>query len=271
MGIHDRSDKDLKKNRNKWVAHERIEESNRTRLLCFPFPGGSASYFAPWKKKISATVDLIPVLYPLREVRSKEKMPGSFIEFVREFVDENEELFSKPYAFFGYCGGATVAFEASIYATQKYGRGPSYGMVASSEAPEYLRDRLPEVDASENTERMLEYLSNLGIFDASILQNDMFLKYYLPIFTADCDLYRTYQYVPGRKIDCDLDILVGFPDPSVAEEKAVEWKDVTNGSYDLKNVEGGHFFVDSKTDEVCDLLNRKLRSLEGIGETTGIF
>ena len=40
-------------------------------------------------------------------------MEENFELFVDDFINENKELFSVPYAFFGYCGGAVLAYEIS--------------------------------------------------------------------------------------------------------------------------------------------------------------
>ena len=61
-------------------------------------------------------------------------------------------------------------------------------MAASSEAPEYLKDTLPEVDEGESYDKIKEYLTGLEIFDKAMLENDLFLRYYLPMLKADCDL-----------------------------------------------------------------------------------
>ena len=45
---------------NKWIAHGRMSEENKINLLCFSYPGGSASNFATWKKLIDSRINLLP-------------------------------------------------------------------------------------------------------------------------------------------------------------------------------------------------------------------
>lgn len=241
---------------NKWIAHERYSAEAEMNLFCFSFPGGSASYFAPWKKLIDSRINVLPVLYPQRETRAKEKMHRNLEEFVKDFVETNKELLSKPYAFFGYCGGAVVAYDCCRYAASLGLAQPLFGVAASSEAPEYLKDTLPEVDEGESYDKIKEYLTGLEIFDKAMLENDLFLRYYLPMLKADCDLYRTYDYKQFR-LSSELIIMRAVDDKSVSEEKAGEWRNVADSDISQITVEGGHFFVDKKTDMVCELINKK--------------
>jgi len=90
-------------NNNKWIAHENIKEGNSINLLCFIFDGGSAGYFATWKYGLSDTINLIPILYQVREKRKKEEMYKDMEAFVTDFVMCLGDVLKSRYAFFGYC------------------------------------------------------------------------------------------------------------------------------------------------------------------------
>ncbi len=245
---------------NKWIAHERYNADAEINLFCFAFPGGSASYFAPWKKKLGNEINILPVLYPQRETRAREKMYPTFEEFVIDFVNENKKILTeKSYAFFGYCGGACVAYDCFRYAAEINLPQALFGVIASSEAPQYLKETLPEVDESESTEKIKEYLSSLNIFDKAMLENEFFLKYYIPMFKADCDLYRTYNYRQFR-LSIALTVMRSADDTMVSEEKAKNWQNVTLHDIDFRTVDGGHFFVDKNAKLVCDIINEKLNT-----------
>lgn len=244
--------------KSKWIAHERINPENKINLLCFTYPGGSASNFATWKRKIDEKINLFPILYPEREIRKNDAMEESFELFIKDFVEENEELFKTPYTFFGYCGGAVLAYEASIKVRELYGREPVWGLIASSEAPEYLRDSLVAFPNKHAEKDITEYLLGLGMFDENVLKNDMFLEYYIPMLIADCKMLDTYMHNEHEKLKCDFDILFGKEDKTVNYEKTEKWKDVTDGETRIEVREGGHFFVDTQKDFICGLINERL-------------
>ena len=67
----------IKRNKNKWFAHQTSNPEAKLNLLCFVFAGGSPSFFAPWKTIFPSTVNLMPVLYPGRESRAAEILPDT--------------------------------------------------------------------------------------------------------------------------------------------------------------------------------------------------
>ncbi|MGC4019648.1 MAG: thioesterase domain-containing protein [Muricomes sp.] len=252
--------------KSRWIAHERVKPEGKINLLCFTYPGGSASNFAPWKRNIDDRINLIPILYPEREVRKNDKMEESFELFIKDFMEENESLFAMPYAFFGYCGGAVLGYEIAVKAAGLYGKEPVWGFVASSEAPEYLKDSLvpfPEENAESD---IVEYLLGLKIFDKSIVNNKIFLEYYIPMLKADCSMLDTYEYIKQGKLKCDFDVLYGKDDQTVRYEKTKQWTEVTKGSVKFEQREGGHFFVEAQKEYVCSLINERLSGwLENCG------
>lgn len=246
--------------KSRWIAHEKIQPKGKINLLCFTYPGGSASNFAPWKRQIDERINLIPILYPEREVRRKEKMESTFESFIEDFMKENETLFHLPYAFFGYCGGAVIGYEISIKAMEKYGKSPIWGVIASSEAPEFLKDSLVPFPDGNEENGIIKYLLGLKMFDEHIVENKIFLDYYIPLLKADCKMLETYTFIEKKKLNCDLDVLLGRDDQTVRFEKAKKWEAVTQGKVTLEERNGGHFFVDAQKKYVCDLINQRLIS-----------
>ena len=79
----------IKRNKNKWFAHQTSNPEAKLNLLCFVFAGGSPSFFAPWKTIFPSTVNLMPVLYPGRESRAAEILPDTMEELVETFSKES--------------------------------------------------------------------------------------------------------------------------------------------------------------------------------------
>lgn len=243
---------------SKWVAHQRICPEGRINLLCFAYPGGSAGNFATWKKQIDPAINLIPILYPEREVRKNDPMQATFDQFITELVEENPELFELPYAFFGYCGGAVLAYETAVLVKKRYGKEPVWGMIASSEAPLHLRDSLVAFPNQNAKEDMIAYLISLDMFDESVLHNPLFLDYYIPLLQADCKLLDTYVHRTHEPLRCDLDILFGEEDTTVAYEKTKKWETVTTGESRFHKCAGGHFFVEQQKELVHGMIHQRL-------------
>lgn len=254
---------------NKWIAHERIYEENAINLLCFAYPGGSASNFAPWKKLIHTKINLIPILYPEREIRKNDPMEESFTLFVEDFVRDNQALFKIPYAFFGYCGGAVLAYEIAIKAKEVYEKEPEWGFISSSEAPEYLRDSILEFPSEGSREDIIKYLLDLKMFEENIVRNNVFLDYYIPLLIADCKMLYTYKYQMHDKLKCGFDIWFGKEDKNTNYKRAEQWKEYTYGLVNMEGIEGGHFFVDANKEYICNKINKRLLKLNEEGNKYG--
>ena len=95
---------------NKWIAHYNNIENSDYNLFCFPYTGGSASYFAPWINEMPENVGIAPVLYPMRETRFTEPLMNTVEEMAAALVEDSIDLFRKPFAFYGHCSGAVIAY-----------------------------------------------------------------------------------------------------------------------------------------------------------------
>lgn len=243
---------------NKWIAHENVTEGNKLSLLCFIFDGGSASYFSAWKYSLNEDIDLIPILYPVREKRRKEPMYKDMQAFVEDLAVSLEDIFRGRYAFFGYCSGSVIAYETAVRVRELYGTEPEYGMIISSEAPEFLHESVPKL-TDENRERLFfEHLSALPFIDEKTLHDKVFLDYYKPLFTADHDLLDSYDFHGHDKLGCDLDVIICPDDPKVIREKAQRWDQLTSGKTRIIERDGGHFLVDSQKEYIFSRLNERL-------------
>lgn len=245
-------------NIDKWIAHESVNESNKINLLCFIFDGGSASYFAPWKYKLAGDINLIPILYPQREKRRTEKMYENMKLFIEDLVKSLETIFKNQYAFFGYCSGAVLAYEAAVLAKEYYNVDPVYGMIISSEAPKYLPNTVPSCSEENKEQLFLKHMSGLPTISDEMFNDRVFLEYYEPIITADYDLLRTYRYKEHEKLNCDFDVIMSPSDVKVERKKVKEWEKLTNGKTHLFEKEGGHFLVEQQEAFIFQRLNNRL-------------
>lgn len=249
--------------KNKWIAHENIKEGNRLNLICFIFDGGSASYFSSWKYEINEDINIIPILYPVREKRRSDPMYENMDAFVNDLVVSLEEIFRGRYAFFGYCSGAIIAYEAAVKAYELYHNLPEYGMIISSEAPEFLKRQVPHLN-DENRERLFfEHLSSLPFMDEKTLHDKTFLDYYKPLFEADHNLLESYDYKKKEMLSCDLDVIVCPDDPKVERDKVLKWAELTDGNVNVIEKDGGHFLVDVQKEYIFRTLNEKLSDFKG--------
>ena len=56
-----------------WIRFENIAADEQVRLFCFPYAGGGASSFLPWKPLLPDYISLFPVQLPGHEERYGEQ------------------------------------------------------------------------------------------------------------------------------------------------------------------------------------------------------
>lgn len=247
---------------NKWIAHSTNRENADVNLLCFTYAGGSPSFFAPWKKLFGENINLCPVLYPGRELRKNDPMPDSVEELAYEFVSENGELFSKPYAVFGHCTGALIGYEAVLAARKLFGCEPLIFFASGCESPRYaMSEMVAGFRGKEPTnEEMLESLLEYELVDQNFAANQTFLDYYLPIYRVDLRILAAYKKESDELMDCPIFTLHGNKDRMVNSQKIASWKYYTRGELTDKVYEGKHFYVNDYKKEVCSIVSEKIES-----------
>ncbi|TCP45023.1 surfactin synthase thioesterase subunit [Tamaricihabitans halophyticus] len=240
-----------------WVRRFHPAEHPRTRLVCFPHAGGSASYFFPVSRALAPSVEVICLQYPGRQDRRSEPC----LETVAGFADGASAALRQwtelPLVLFGHSLGATIAFEtarrlqadgldvAGLFASGR--RGPT------TERDERVHERTDD--------GLLTELRQLSGTDGAVLGDHELVRMILPALRADYRAAETYRHVPGEKLRCPITALVGADDPKVTLDEARDWAAHTTDTFELKMFPGGHFYLQDHQQAVLDVLSAYLDGL----------
>lgn len=230
--------------KSEWIAHGTSHPEAWVNLILFPYAGGSPSMFAPWKALFPDWVQLMPVLYPGRELRRDDPMPKDVVTMAHEFVDQNLALFERPYALFGHCTGVVMAYEVARYVHERFGRMPACFIASGSESPRYAAGQLLgalDVDDDELVARMMEY----GLVGPDFAANQNFLAYYLPIYRRDLKLMAGYQVEEPWILDCPVHLMQGDADPVLHPEGVSDWDAFCALPPQRHVFPGPHFYLNS--------------------------
>lgn len=246
----------IKRSKDKWLAHQVEREEATLNLICFVFAGGSPSFFAPWKSMLPNWINLIPVLYPMREKRIGDPMPKNIESFVDEFFKDNQRLMDKDIAIWGHCSGCLIGMEYARCLC-KEGKIPKAFIVSGAEAPPQVLIRLKgdneNRELSElSDEEILRDLSKYQMVEPDMIANETFCKYFIPIFKADLGLF--HSYIPKRRPQLNIPALVmnGKDDKSLIWDEVEGWQDYFISKVEFRKYPGEHYFVNDDRKKIID-------------------
>jgi surfactin synthase thioesterase subunit len=205
---------------NPWLVRE-PDPGGQARLFCLPFAGSGASAYRHWPRRIG-DVEVCPVQLPGRETRIREKSKQDFDDFAIDAAAGLLPYLDRPFALFGHCMGALLAYALLVRLQETGGPLPGRLIVSASLVPSrgfygVFRPDMTDAEVTVELERVVavtgsELDPDLLPLAIRILRNDVGM----------CSRYRPpgpYPLVPP------ITALWWTADPDVREVDAAEWAD----------------------------------------------
>jgi hypothetical protein len=151
-----------------WLRHYLPAAEPRSRLICLPHAGGSASYFLPVTRALGAETDVLAVQYPGRQDRRGEPLVATIGELADRIFEVLRPLADLPLVLFGPSMGATAAFEVAVR-LEAAGLRAAALFASGRRAPSTHRiERVHTLD----DDGLLADLRKLGGTDLAVLDGD---------------------------------------------------------------------------------------------------
>lgn len=244
---------------SKWVApFYRCGSGALLRLFCFPYAGGGGSVFVRALAGLTRSIEVCPVQLPGRENRLSEPFLTSVPEVARAAAAGLQEYFDMPFAFFGHSLGAIVAYELAQILLRSAGPQPRRLVVSAHRAPHVPspHDSYWNLPDAEFKKRVAELKGT----PKEVLEHEELQALMLPIMRADFRLDETYSHNPDHgPLQCPITAIGGLLDSEVPKADLLAWSATTVGQFELKMINGDHFFVHSQTPALISLLGEALR------------
>jgi pyochelin biosynthetic protein PchC len=240
-----------------WIRSFRPDPDADRTLVCFPFAGGSASYFFPLSRALAAGTEVCAIQYPGRQDRRGERC----VEGIGELADRIAEVLGnwpkREMVLLGHSMGATVAFEVARKLESLGDAGPSLVRLIASgrRAP-----AIPSVTLlhRRTDSEILSEVRRLQGTGAPAILDDELMRAFLPAIRADYKAIETYACPAGTKISCPVTAFAGMADPSTSLDQVKAWAECTSGKFDLRIFAGGHFFLDGWSAETVSIIQECL-------------
>ena len=230
------------------------------RLLCLPYSGGSAMFYARWRRLLPSWIDVRPVEWPGRGARTDEPLATDPRALASQLAAELHARLDAPYALFGHSLGALIAFELAHSLLDRGAPAPAILFASGTEAPA-VRDgskrRLPLSD-----EALLQELRNLQGTPDEALSNPELMRSALPVLRADFLMCGAYAYRPRYPLPCPVHVFGGVDDEA-SRELLQAWRQETSAAFTLDVLPGHHFFIHTQQAELLDLIGSALARQSG--------
>jgi surfactin synthase thioesterase subunit len=230
-----------------WIRRFHPASGSTRRLVCFPHAGGSAVFFFPLSRELSAPagarqfgVEVLAVQYPGRQDRHAEPAIDTIAGLADEITHALRPWAAEPLAFFGHSMGAVVAFEVARRMEARGDAGPTRLIVSGRRAP--ARERHQDVHLRDDAGIVAE-LRRLAGTDTRLLGDEEILRMILPAIRADYTAIETYRPGEGAVVRCPVTAFTGDADPQTTIDEADAWRDHTTGAFALRVFPGGHFYL----------------------------
>jgi medium-chain acyl-[acyl-carrier-protein] hydrolase len=235
-------------------------------LICMPQAGAGANVFRRWGRypELRGTA-IWAARLPGREKRLMEPPVESIEEMAELLVESALGVATGPIVLFGHCSGALVAYEMA-HLLNAVTNGPRVAcLVISAQQAPLTFPEVPEVSVSELSAReLLDRVAGLEGTPQKVLANEEVIQMILPAIRADMlAVERYYDRGNRSRLGSPIVAFGGKQDSLVSAEDLCSWENLTEHSFALHLIDGGHFFLDENQESVVQQLALVIQGIEG--------
>lgn len=243
-----------------WIVRNAPNEAAALRLFCLPYSGGSASVFRQWQRLLSIPeLEVCAIQLPGREQRFQERPFFHMHELIPALGEAILPLLDRPFVLFGHSLGALIAFCLSRWLRSEQRRLPRLLMVSGRAAPQ-VGLRRPPVHHLPDT-AFIQELAYYGATPKAVLDDPELRELFLPMLRADFSLFETYTHKEEPPLPCPIVACTGESDHAVLRADVESWRVHTASTFTLHTFDGGHFFLNTASAALLQILAGELRAL----------
>ncbi|MEU9394177.1 alpha/beta fold hydrolase [Streptomyces sp. NPDC048324] len=224
---------------DRWLRRYRDDDGCETKLLCFAAAGAGASAYRTWALGLPSDVAVLAVRYPGREDRFGDPFAPRLEALADEIANALGALTRHRLVMFGHSMGASVAHEVALR-FQEWGCPPAALCVSGRRATHALAGRQM---ISGTDEEIIAHVVGFDASRAAVFADPDLREIVLPAVRADYHLVDDYVGGPRPLLDCPVYGYTGDTDSEVTPEQMRRWGELTQETFRLRVLPGGHFYL----------------------------
>jgi surfactin synthase thioesterase subunit len=227
------------------------------RVLCFPFAGVGASALRTWPTVLNGgAVELCPVQLPGRENRMGEEPYHDFETFAADAAEALRPAMDKPFALWGHCMGALLAYALLVRLEETGGPIPVRLFASSSLVPH--RGFFGPFHPDMSDERLGEDLKNISRQMGAGEPLPELLPLAIKVLRNDVQMCFGYKPPGPRTLSCPVSTIGWRDDADVAPDEMAEWKDYADVTAHV--LDGDSFTFLKAPPEMFEVIKRDLHA-----------
>ena len=237
----------------RWVRRPHPVAEPRTRLVCLPAAGGTASAYYTWAARLPERVELLSVQYPGHQDRFAEPCLPSVPELADALTAALAPYADRPLHLFGHSLGAMVAYEVAVRLEAGAGPGPVSVFVSGAYAPQRAVPYPEELTDAE----LEEDIRAFSWLEPEVLDVPALRELVLPSLMNDIRAAMIYRPTEVVRLRCPVFSYGGSEDRTGSPEELSAWRDVSSGTAAWRQFDGDHFYLRAHEAElVADIAAR---------------
>lgn len=202
---------------SRWFLRTPLPDA-RARIFCLPYSGCGASMYRRWPIEFEG-VNICPVQPPGRENRLREPVLTSYESLAVSLAEALAPYLDRPYALFGHCAAALMAYETSLRLVQSGHSHPARLFVSSEVAPQDgPYGRFLDLSDDELTAELRHLMVGLGGVPAP-----SFVEMTLEVLRKDLDANRRYYRETPPRLPCPITSIAWTGDVGMEPERLTGW------------------------------------------------
>ncbi|MFC0107900.1 thioesterase II family protein [Kibdelosporangium aridum] len=224
------------------------------RVFAFPHAGAGSAQLVDLGAAVARhRLSLWSVNLPGRQARLAEPPLDDY----RELVDELAAALAsvddgRPFALFGYCGGALLAYGVARELFDRALPLPDALVVASYDAPDIANRPRRIVDLASDA--LWSYMLDSGGVPEHLAADQRLRRVAEPAIRADLSVLAGYRHEPGPPLPVPITVCFGLEDRSVRRGALLGWRRHTAHSVDLRGLAGGYWLLEDASEELAQVL-----------------
>ncbi|MFG2089024.1 MULTISPECIES: thioesterase II family protein [unclassified Spirillospora] len=234
----------------------------RIRLVIFPHAGGGPASAGSLAGRLPGDVEVWSVSPPGRQARLAEPPRTDLDPFAADLAADLTRLVPEPFALFGYCSGALLA-----YLTCRALERPAARLIVGSfAAPDVAV--LPRGLHALPSDLFWDELIGMGGVPDEIAARESLRPVLEPALRADFGMLAGYRHRPAAApLGTPITVLYGRRDTTLTRGGLLGWRRQTAHRPVLRGLDASHWLAETAPDELAAVIAEELGSAGCVSDT----